>query len=289
MKRIKFFFILLCVPLMLSAQAFLPDSMVVCTDEDKAIFDDYVQKFLPCRDSSMNWLMLHTGFYFLGTPYVSYTLEVTDTEKLIVNLRQLDCTTFTETCLALARTIKNDCGPTFDAYICELTKIRYRYGLLEDYTSRLHYFTDWIHNNNDMDIVRDLTVELGGIPYPMYVNTMTRLRNKYVHLKDNDDFCARIDTIEKEISAREHFYIPKNRIDSVEVKEGDIVAMTISGKGLDIMHMGIAVIKEDRLYFMHASSVGKEVMITLVPFYDYLCGIKSCTGCMVLRPLPPEE
>ena len=30
---------------------------------------------------------------FLGTPYVAHTLEVSDPERLVVNLRQLDCTT----------------------------------------------------------------------------------------------------------------------------------------------------------------------------------------------------
>ncbi len=285
MSKLKFV-ILLFFPLTLSAQ-WLPDSMVVYTEGDKEIFEDYVEKFLPRKDSSMNQLMLETGFYFLGTPYVSYTLEVTDTEKLIVNLRQLDCTTFTETCLALVRTIKSQ--PTFENYLCQLQKIRYRDGLLEDYASRLHYFSDWIYNNDENGIVKNLTQELGGIPYPLYVNVMTRFRNKYVHLKDNDSLCVKIDTLEKQISAREYFYIPKAQIDSIDIHEGDIMAMTINGKGLDIMHMGIAVKKDERLYFMHASSVGKEVMITAVPFTEYLAGIKSCWGCMILRPLEPEK
>ena len=38
---------------------------------------------------------------FLGIPYVAHTLEVNDREQLVVNTRQLDCTTFVETVTAL--------------------------------------------------------------------------------------------------------------------------------------------------------------------------------------------
>ena len=38
----------------------------------------------------------------LGIPYVAHTLEVNKTEKLVVNLRQLDCTTFVENVVALS-------------------------------------------------------------------------------------------------------------------------------------------------------------------------------------------
>ena len=38
---------------------------------------------------------------FIGIPYVAHTLEVNDDERLVVNTRQLDCTTFVETVTAL--------------------------------------------------------------------------------------------------------------------------------------------------------------------------------------------
>ena len=38
---------------------------------------------------------------FLGIPYVAHTLEVNDDEQLVVNTRQLDCTTLVETVMAL--------------------------------------------------------------------------------------------------------------------------------------------------------------------------------------------
>ena len=42
---------------------------------------------------------------FIGVPYVAATLEKSDPEQLVVNLRQMDCTTLVETTLALTLAI----------------------------------------------------------------------------------------------------------------------------------------------------------------------------------------
>ena len=47
----------------------------------------------------------YIGKEFLGTPYVSGTLEGGDTETLTINLDEMDCTTYVETVMALAYTI----------------------------------------------------------------------------------------------------------------------------------------------------------------------------------------
>lgn len=48
----------------------------------------------------------HSPLYFakklLGRPYVGQTLEINEEEQLVVNLRELDCTTLVETSAALA-------------------------------------------------------------------------------------------------------------------------------------------------------------------------------------------
>ena len=84
--------------------------------------------------------MLYFGKKFLGVPYVAHTLENGDSEHLIVNLREMDCTTFVETVTAL--TLCHRLGlTTFEDYCGQLVKVRYREGKMGDYTSRLHYFT----------------------------------------------------------------------------------------------------------------------------------------------------
>ncbi|WP_421775401.1 N-acetylmuramoyl-L-alanine amidase-like domain-containing protein [Gracilimonas sp.] len=75
----------------------LPDD-VVYTQQDVAIFSDIIRKFEPKKDQPIHKLIPDIGRYFLGNEYVAFALEVTDEEKLIVNLRDLDCTTYAEHC-----------------------------------------------------------------------------------------------------------------------------------------------------------------------------------------------
>ena len=88
-------------------------------------------------------LIIAGGKMLVGTPYVANTLDGGAAEKLIINLRALDCTTFAENCLALARTAQS-ATPNFATFVNELRSIRYRNKKLTDYSSRLHYFSDWI-------------------------------------------------------------------------------------------------------------------------------------------------
>ena len=48
---------------------------------------------------------------------------------------------------------------TFADYCHVLQMLRYRQGQLTDYTSRLHYFSDWIIDNTAMGFVREVQQE----------------------------------------------------------------------------------------------------------------------------------
>ena len=69
---------------------------VYYTAEDKAIFQRYIDTMQPKRTLPMNELMIQTALFFEATPYVASTLEK-EPEGLVINLRELDCTTFMET------------------------------------------------------------------------------------------------------------------------------------------------------------------------------------------------
>ena len=74
-----------------------------CTDEDRAISIGIVLRWnlrsrYPRRANDPYRPFLR------GTPYVASTLEKRSRRALVVNLRELDCTTFAETVLALSRT-----------------------------------------------------------------------------------------------------------------------------------------------------------------------------------------
>ena len=74
------------------------------------------------------------NFVFCGAihrvPYVASTLEVNPDEELVVNLRQLDCTTLVENVVALTLTVREE-HPTFVSFCRNLEKIRYSGGQLK--------------------------------------------------------------------------------------------------------------------------------------------------------------
>ena len=92
---------------------------------------------------------------FHGIPYVAHTLEVNNQEQLVVNTRELDCTTLVETVTALTLCVKQEKRQWTD-YLDMLRTLRYRQGVLNGYTSRLHYFTDWILGKQQMGWVEEI-------------------------------------------------------------------------------------------------------------------------------------
>lgn len=233
----------------------------------------------------INEIIIEIAKSFLGTDYAANTLEVGDKEKLVVNLTGLDCYTFLESAIVFARTIKN--GLTnFEDYQKELINIRYRDGKLNEYPSRLHYFSDWIYDMDKRGIGKDITKELCGKLYDKKINFMSTHVDAYKQLKNNPQFVKEIKTIENEINKREYYYIPEDDIEKVEdkIQSGDILGITTNIEGLDISHTGIAIRMDDgRIHLLHAPNIGYKVQISEKPLADYLKANKKQTGVMVLR------
>ena len=147
------FWMCVCMVFLVNAQE-LTSRKLYCTDEDRAIFDRYCTQMEPKKSLPLDELMIHTALFFRGTPYVASTLEK-EPEGLVVNLRELDCTTFAETVLALSCTLREE-NPTFENFCENLQQLRYRDGTIHDYTDRLHYMTDWFYGNERKGIVKDM-------------------------------------------------------------------------------------------------------------------------------------
>ncbi|MGE5804738.1 MAG: N-acetylmuramoyl-L-alanine amidase-like domain-containing protein [Ignavibacteria bacterium] len=234
------------------------------------------------------------GESFIGTDYEASALEKSGDEKLVINFSGLDCTTFLETVLALARCIKS--GETsFEDYQNELINIRYRNGSIDKYPSRLHYFSDWIFDNQKKEIVKDITKDLGGEAVKFELNFMSAHPQSYKQLKENPEFIPVIKKQEAEISEREYFYIPKDKVHQIEDKidNGDLIAFVTNIKGLDISHTCIAYRKDDgRIYLLHAPSEGTKVQVSKNTLPEYINKIKKHTGIIVLKleePLKNES
>ena len=259
---------------------------IISTEEDKEIVEQIFELFAEETNAPTSVLMVKLGTYFEGTPYAAHTLEKGDEEQLVVNLSGLDCTTLVENCLALAKTIQSG-DHTFKQFTKELKNVRYRSGKIDGYPSRLHYTTDWIFDNQQKKLVRNLSKEIGATPYPKEINFMSAHPDSYRQLKDSSHLVEIIAQKENDINSRQHFYIPEEKLAEVEdqLMDGDIVGITTGIEGLDISHMGILVRKAGRIHLLHASSSEEKVVLSEETLEEYLLSSKSATGIMVARPL----
>lgn len=237
--------------------------------------------------------IMYFGKKFLGLPYVGHTLELGDTEHLIVNLHGLDCTTFVETVVALSLCDKAD-RRTFDAFCQNLSKIRFRQGRMTDYTSRLHYFTWWAEDNERLGIVEDIAPK--SSPWGAFtavqtinINYMSAHPTLYKQLKNHPEFLPPIRKYEQTTNGQQFRYIPKKNLSWAQttslgaVHDGDIVAMLTDSDGLDTRHIGIAFWQDGRLHLLHASSLYKKVIMSKETFYEYEMKQPKHTGIRVFR------
>lgn len=234
-------------------------------------------------DSTIDKIVIHVGKQFLGTPYVGGVLDKPVIENLVIDISELDCVTFLENTVALSLTIRKN-KIQFEDFCNELKFIRYRDGIMNGYASRLHYFYDWINNNEKKGVLQNITSVTGGKPYLRTVNSMTVNRLKYAHLKD-DSSALVVKKVEEELTTMSKFYLPKEDIRLAEdnIKDGDLIALTTTIEGMEVAHVGIAIHQNSRLHFMHASSLGKKVEISSVPLFDMIKNKTIYTGIIVAR------
>lgn len=251
---------------------------------DKEIVENLLEKFSAESKTQTGDLIIKIGRELLGTTYVAHTLEK-EPEQLIVNLRELDCTTFAENCLAIAKTIKSK-KPGFNEYLKILKNIRYRDGIINGYPSRVHYFSDWIQENSKKGFLREVSKEIAGTRYQKTVNYMSTHPGNYKQLK-NAAFLPLIIRQEKELSAREMYYIPEEKIAELEnmLQDGDIAGITTSIAGVDILHAVILIRVDGRIRLLHAPQSGGKVLISDETLEDYLKNSKPGNGIMIARPL----
>lgn len=258
---------------------------IVFTPADLRIYEAYIKQFEKQKDKPFEEIFINTAKYFLGKPYVASTLEVPDTERMVVNLREFDCTTFVENCIALSQVIKSG-DFSYDNYLQTLITMRYRDGEVTGYTSRLHYTSDWIYENEKHGLLRNISSEIGGEKVKKDVNFMTTHPQLYKHLKGNAQNIEKLDKIEKNISKRNAYEIlPTAAIynSQQKIKTGDIIVFATSIAGLDYSHIGIAYWQKEKLHFIHASSKARQVIIEQKTLLEYCQTSKSCTGVTVLR------
>jgi len=260
---------------------------VLYQPEDRKICEDLLSppRWKGSGKRSLNELLILVGKNFLGAPYAANTIETEGGETLVVNLRQFDCFTFVENCVVLARLIK--AGKTsFEDYSDQLEKIRYRRGGLKGYSSRLHYFSDWLYDNGKKGMVKDITLEIGGKPVLKEIHFMTKHPENYPALKNEAPYREML-AVEKHLSGQARYIIPKSGFRKLEgrIGDGNLIGITTDMEGLDVTHVGFAVWVKNHIHLLHASEKEGTVVLAENTLGHYLFKVNTRSGIVIAQVL----
>ena len=234
-----------------------------------------------------NW-MVYFARKLTDIPYVAKTLEKNRREQLVVNLRQLDCTTYVETVTALALCMKHR-QYAFSDYCRYLRLLRYEGGEV-DYVHRLHYFSSWISDNTSMGFVSEPNTpqEAFEATQHLRINYMSTHVGQYPMLVANPAWVDAIRKTEQALTGTDVVYIPKQKLSNTPlywdaIKDGDIIAICTNKRGLDTSHIGIAVWHIDGVHLLNASMIHKRTIEEPMTMQQYMQKHPSQTGIRVVR------
>lgn len=222
----------------------------------------------------------------IGIPYCGGTLDVNENESLVLRTDSVDCTTYVETVLAMYLASKIEYGG-YNDFKKALTKIRYRDGVIKGYSSRLHYFSDWVANNEKKGILYEVTSRSNHSQRHFSINYMTKHSGLYRRLKEDSLSVNEMLCVEEKWKNYDMSYIPKELLkehhNNIDICNGDILALTTNIDGLDVLHLGFAVWVDGNIHLLHASSLYGRVVLDPMSLYEYLKDRKKHTGIRVIR------
>ena len=271
--------------LLLIGLIFWSTCSVFADEQDRASIEKWLQEAVSLSKDSCR--TLHFAKKMLGVPYVAGTLDGNEEEQLVVLVDSLDCTTFVETVLAFCIADKRG-ERDYEGFKKALTQIRYRDGILNGYTSRLHYFSDWICNNEQMGFVKECTSETAcSLSKELWLDFMTTHVDSYLPMKKNPELVKEMASHEKNWQGTVVSYIPKEKLnlppEGLKIKDGDVLALVTNIKGLDVVHVGFAFWKDNQLHLLHASSSAKKVIEDPKTQYESSKNTKAHIGVRAIR------
>jgi hypothetical protein len=291
----------LALPAPLGACAALPQSRSVADPRDPDV-ERLVGWVRAVRDAGLARVAVplgrgaaRVGELAVGTPYEPFTLEAylkaggspSRTEPLTLSLTRFDCVSLVEACIAIARVAATEGAPTWERFGGEMERQRYRGGERRGYTSRLHYFSEWIRDNERRGGMRELGRELGGVADTRPLRFMGTHRASYPALADDGVFAA-IRDHERRLDGEPRWMIPTARIPEVSdrIQTGDVLAFATGIEGLDVTHSAFAYRDAAGvLRVLHAPLSGGAVEVTRSTLPEYVAAIRRSTGILVARPL----
>ena len=277
----------LAITIILLALLSIPVSAqkTVYEPEDSVRIEEILYRSINDSTSTTGERLIAIANEFIDEKYVAGTLEQGIEEPLFISCTKLDCTTFVELVLAIAKTA--DEGSSRFSDVCRnLETIRYRNGKNSGYSSRLHYISWWITDKAKNGIIAEMTSQISNEKQLVNLNFMSTHPGSYPLLKENPDMVKEIEMQELPYRGVEVNYMPKDDISATgcdNIKAGDIVAITTSVPGLDVTHIGFAHYHNGQLCLLHASSGKGKVIKETQPLRNYLENNKRHTGIRVVR------
>ncbi len=234
----------------------------------------------------------------VGVPYVNYTLEVhDDIESPVVNLTAMDCWTYYENALGLARMLRYKPAPYTPQDLLHMVEIeRYRDGICTgSYLSRMHHLEEVFHDNQRRGYATNITARIpGAVKLEREIHEMTVQWKNYRYLRSNPKLIEPMAKLEAEVSKLTVYHIPKSKVRNAEryLQNGDICAITTNYQFGYTSHVGLIFRQNNRAYLMHATSDRDKGRMTLIdrPITDYLNGASKHAGIIICRPIdvPPS-
>jgi len=190
---------------------------------------------------------------FRGMPYGAgdnASLRGYQEGQTLVNFETMDCVTFIENFVALARAVRQwraapAAFPTEEArfrlLVHHLNQVRYYNGDNCTWDDRIYYFTHALEELEAQGLVRNIA-DLTGEPFRKTINYLSSNKKKYPGIHD----WGRIGYIERKLSRRRIQYYPLAHIDRYAplARTGDIVALATSVAGLDVSHCGFIHVED---------------------------------------------
>lgn len=272
------------------------------------IFHAVYETVAPKADLPASQLVIEIAKCFLGTRYVSGTLEA-ETEELRIFLDRTDCILFVEMCTCFALTVKglqieqvcdgehfgvrphpsvSHRPPSYELLCDNIRNMRYRCGVVGDYSSRVHYTSEWILQNETNGLMSEVTSEL-GTPADQKFSFMSSHRDLYRQLVADPSLLDAIIGTEKKLEGcGPYFKITQAQLRKPSVigriKDGDIIAFVDRHAGLDISHVAFACSVDGVMHFIHASSRAGKVIVEQQTLADY-----ATNGIRVIRINEPSD
>ena len=257
--------------------------------EDGRIFKQIVAraKSQNLAAASMGKIVQQVAQEFLGAKYQAGLLDQSLQETLVISLQKFDCLLLIETVMAIANNIATE-NDSYQAFSAKIENQRYWNGNMNGYCSRLHYFSDWLKDNQRRGNIINITKNLGGVYTPKQLNFMTNHRRSYPVLAVSEANYQCIATVEASLQGEALNYIPTARIKEIyqQLQPGDIIGVATSIPGLDVTHTGFVYRQDNgQVGLLHASPAGKVVIAQ--DLQTYISKVDRAIGIIVARPSKP--